>query len=256
MDIRFLAVIFLVAALMEMLSKMMKKARQREIEDEAAPKQVDPLARVFKELELFPDAEETPEQVRRELEHGAGGRSARREEAGPGTEEPLGEPAGKWALPQSSPRGRPAGGSVEPVAPSGRVGAPPRPRVERMFEPAGPAEAPVLPVQVPASPELKAAPSRDRGPRPVEVRSREFRPREAREVPHRRTEARPAPAAAGAMPVERDSVRAEGRGGTDGTGEQGVLSLGSVRGLRRLVVAREVLGPPLALRGEEPFSDR
>jgi len=85
MDIRFLAIIFLVAALMEMLAKMMRKAKQREIEGEAAPRSVDPLAQVFKEMELLPDVDEVLEPGRKELERGGEGRSARGEEAGPGT---------------------------------------------------------------------------------------------------------------------------------------------------------------------------
>ncbi len=254
MDIRFLAIIFLVAALMEMLAKMMRKAKQREIEDEATPRSVDPLAEVFKELKLVAEDEETPEPARREQEHRAEGRSARREEAGPGTEEPRGEPSEIWALPASPPQERPAGGSLMPLAPSGRVAEPPRPRAGRLFEPEGTEESPMAPVPAPVSPEMKTVPPRDRAPRPVEVRSREFRPREAREiVTHRRTETRPASVAAVPVPAERVPGREGERVRTYGTGGHGVLSLGSVRGLRRLVVAREVLGPPLALRGEEPF---
>ena len=254
MDIRFLAIIFLVAALMEMLAKMMRKAKQREIEDEAAPRRVDPLAQVFKEMDLLPDVDEVLEPGRKELERGAEGRSARREEAAPGTEEPHGEPSEIWALPVSPPQERPARGSPMPLAPSRRVAEPSRRRADRLFEPVGPEESPVAPVSAPVSPEMKAVPPRDRAPRPVEVRSREFRPREAREiVTHRREEARPASVAAGPVLAERVPAREGERVRTDGPGGNGVLSLGSVRGLRRLVVAREVLGPPLALRGEEPF---
>lgn len=257
MDIRILAVIFLVAALMEMLAKMMRKARQRELEGEEPPRTVDPLAQVFKELKLVEEDEETPEPARRELEQRAGGRSARGKEAGgAGTEEPGGEPSEIWALPSSQPRERPAGGAVA-LSPSGPAAKPSRPRVERLFEPTEPADSPLPPVPVPASPELETAPPRDRAPRPVEVRSREFRSREAREiVPHRRTEARPAPAASAPAAAEHVSGREGGRGRGDATREPGVLGLGSVRGLRRLVVAREVLGPPLALRGEESNPNR
>jgi len=179
MDIRILAVIFLVAALMEMLAKKMRKARERELEGEERPRTVDPLAEVFKELKLVAEDEETPEPARRELEQRAGGRSAHREEPGPGTEEPLGEPSEIWALPSSTPRERPAGGTVA-LSPSGPAAEPSRPRVDRLFEPAGPADSPLPPVPVPASPDLKTVPPRDRVPRPVEVRTREFRPREAR----------------------------------------------------------------------------
>lgn len=253
MDIRFLAIIFLVAALMEMIAKMMRKARAREVEGEERPRAVDPLAQVFKEL--VAEDEETAEPARRELERRAAGRSARREEAGPDTEEPVGEPSDTWALPSSPQREGSAGGPVARPAPSRRAAEPSPPRVDRLFDPAGPAESPAPPV--PASPELETVPPRDRAPRPIEVRSREFRPREAREVvPHRRAESRPAAAAAGPEPAEHVPGWGGGRGRTDGTGEPRVPGLGSVRGLRRLVVAREVLGPPLALRDEEPFSNR
>ena len=253
MDIRFLAIIFLVAALMEMLSKMMRKAREREVEGEAAPRSVDPLAEVFKELKLVAEDEQTPEPARREPERGAEEPSSRREEAGPGTEEPRGEPSEIWALPVSPPQERPAGRSSMPPAPSGPVTEPSRPRADRLFEPARPEESPMAPVPVPASPEMKPVPPRDRAPRPVEVRSRESRPREAREiVTHRRTETQPASVADGQVPAERVPGRVGERMRTDGPAGHGVLSLGSVRGLRRLVVAREVLGPPLALRDEEP----
>ncbi|MDE2763129.1 MAG: hypothetical protein OXQ94_04225 [Gemmatimonadota bacterium] len=259
MDIRFLAIIFLVAALMEMLAKVMRKARQREIEGEERPRSADPLAQVFKEMDLLPDIEEPLDPVRQALESGAEGPSRRVEEAAPGTVEPRGEAADPWALPTSQPRKSPDGDAGGLPVPSGKDAEPPdsRPRVDRMFEPPGPAGSPAFAVPVPASPESRAAPARDRAPRPVEVRSREFRPREAREVvPHRRVEARPDSAAAGEVPTERARGRVGGRGRAEGTWEHGVLSLGSVRGLRRLVVAREVLGPPLALRGEEPFRSR
>ncbi len=258
MDIRFLAIIFLVAALMEMLAKVMRKARQREIEGEDAPRRVDPLAQAFKEMELLPDVEEALEPARKELERGRRERSALGREAEPGAEDVAsgaedagGESAEPWALPVSPSRARP---DLPPV-PSRRVAKPvdSRPRVERLFEPAEPVEPPWAPEPVPAAPELHTVPARDRAPRPVEVRSREFRPRDGREVVRRSAEPDTAPVTAGALPEERSPGRVEkGRIAAD-VAEAGVLGLGSVRGLRRLVVAREVLGPPLALRGEEPY---
>ena len=229
MDIRFLAVIFLVAALMEMIAKMMRKARAAELEDGSAPKSVDPLAQVFRELELLPEDEEAPEPVRPESEPRAQEWSRRTEEVGRGRVDPGGEPAGPWALPSPASR---AGQVVEPVV-----------RAE--------------PVPLPTPRAAPVVPSRDRTPRPVEVRSREFRPREAREIVRRpRTDMRPAPVAARVVPGEGAPGRAETRRGGEGAGESGVLGLGSVGGLRRLVVAREVLGPPVALRDEERFPDR
>ena len=231
MDIRFLAIIFLVAALMEMIAKMMRKARAAEMEDVSRPKSVDPLAEVFRELELLPEDEEAPEPVRRESEPGAQEPSGRTEEVGRGRGDPGSESAEGWALPSPASR---AGQVVEPVVLAEPV-PPPTPRA-----------APVVP-------------SHDRTRRPVVVRSREFRPREAREIVRRpRTDMRPAPVAARVVPGEGEGVpgRAETRRGGEGDSESGVLGLGSVRGLRRLMVAREVLGPPLALRDEERFPDR
>lgn len=229
MDIRFLAIIFLVAALMEMLAKRMRKARERELEGEEPPRTVDPLARVFKEMDLLPDMEDSPDPIRQALQSGAG-EPSRRMEVAPDTAE-----------------GR--GAAAEPPDL--------RPRVEEMAEPTRPAGPRTRPVPAPVFQEVQVVPSRDRAPRPVEVRSREFRPREAREVvPHRRAEARPDSVDAGGVPAEHAPGRKGGRGRGDGTREPGVLGLGSVRGLRRLVVAREVLGPPLALRGEEPNPNR
>lgn len=230
MDIRFLAIIFLVAALMEMLAKRMRKAREREIEGEERPRSADPLAQVFKEMDLLPDAEDSPDPIRQALESGAGAPSRRMEEVAPDAAEGRGAAAETWDL---------------------------RPRVEEMAEPTRPAGPRTRPVPAPVSQEVQVVPSRDRAPRPVEVRSREFRPREAREVvPHRRAEARPDSMDAGGVSAEHVPGREGGRGRGDGTREPGVLGLGSVRGLRRLVVAREVLGPPLALRGEEPNPNR
>ena len=217
MDIRFLAIIFLVAALMEMIAKMMRKARAAEMEDGSAPKRVDPLAEVFRELQLSPEDEEAPEPARRESEPGAQERSRRTEEVGRGRVDPGSEPAEPWALPSAASR---AGQVVEPAVPAGPVPLP------------TPRAAPV-------------------------VRSREFRSREAREIVRRpRTDVRPAPVAARVVPGMGAPGRAETRRGGEGAGESGVLGLGSVRGLRRLLVAREVLGPPVALRDEERFPDR
>lgn len=262
MDIRFLAIIFLVAALMEMLAKMMRKAKQREIEGEAAPRSADPLAQAFKEMELLSDVDEALEPVRQELERGRRERSALGREAEPGAEDVAsgaedagGEPAEPWALPVSPSRAGPAGRPDLPPVPSRRVAKPvdSRPRVERLFEPAEPVVPPWAPEPVPAAPELHTVPARDRAPRPVEVRSREFRPRDGQEVVRRSAEPDTAPVAAGVLPEERSPGRVEkGRIAAD-VAEAGVLGLGSVRGLRRLVVAREVLGPPLALRGEERY---
>ena len=247
MDIRFLAVIFLIAALIEMLAKMMRKARAAQVEDGSEPKKVvDPMARVFEEMNLLPGIEETIDPTAREAEPGAGERRHRAERAGPdmtgGAHEPASggpqrEPDDPWALPSAT-------------SPTAKIAEPVVAEPTAWPEPSVPAE----PVPAPASEEI--VPYRDRSPRPIEVRSREFRPREAREiVPRSRDEADPAPVVAGAV-KERAPGEAGGRRGVEGMGGSAVPGLGSVRDLRRLVVAREVLGPPLARRGEERFTER
>ncbi len=188
MDIRFIAIIFLIAALMEMISKALKKGRGAGIEDGSETGSVDPLRRALEDMQLLPGADD--------------------ERVEPGRDIPV------------------------PGAGERRV------RV-RVVEP----ESTVEPVP-PAEP-TKVVPYRDRAPRQIEVRSREARPLPPR--PRPRAERRPVPVVAG---TARKEVAAEREGAVRGGG----LGLGSVSGLRRLVVAREVLGPPLALRDNDPES--
>ena len=182
MDIRFIAIIFLIAALMEMISKALKKRRGAGIEDGSETGSVDPLRRTLEDMQLLPGADERVEPGRDIPVPGAGERRVR----------------------------------VRVVEPESTV------------EPVPPAE----PTQV--------VPYRDRAPRQIEVRSREARPL----PPRPRAERRPVPVVAG---TARKEVAAEREGAVRGGG----LALGSVSGLRRLVVAREVLGPPLALRDND-----
>lgn len=254
MDIRFIAVIFLVAALMEMLAKMARKRRgEEELEEREAPRPADPLAGVLEEMRrLSPGDEsarevgpEAPERVVRERRVPAGEVELRV----PGSPS---EPVVPGRPPSS--RDRPAAAPPTPLSPPEQVDEPVtlRSQFERMFEPMPQRPAPPVVVPEPPPPEPVVS-RRDRSPRPVEVRSREVRPREARDLAERTwTEERDAPA-------EVSTVRTDGgrrRMETGWGGEGGALGVGSVRGLRRLVVAREVLGPPLALRGEEPFTER
>ena len=257
MDIRFLAVIFLIVALMEMLAKMARKRRGEEegLEDRVEPpRPADPLAGVLEEMQRLTRGDEgggevgpePPEPVARDRRSPGG-------EMGLRVPESPREPAAPVKPP---PRERPATDDLMPHAPSERAPEPVtlRGQIERMFEPMP--QPPATPVVVPEpSPQPKAVvPRRDRSPRPVEVRSREARPREARDLVERTwTEERAAVAAVPKSGGDGGRRRAEvGWGGEGGAG----AGLGTVRDLRRLVVAREVLGPPLALRGEEPFSER
>ncbi|MDE2794233.1 MAG: hypothetical protein OXL34_05375 [Gemmatimonadota bacterium] len=253
MDIRFIAAIFLIAALMEMLAKMARKRRGEEegLEDGTAPRRpADPLAGVIEELQRLPRGEEQGLEVAPEV----GDRPIREQRVREREVDPR-APEVKWELDvpdESAPL--PERPTLDPVAPPPVVEPVTlRGQIERMFEPMPqPAAAPVAVPEPPPQPK-PVVPRRDRSPRPVEVRSREVRPREARDLVERAwTEERAAIAAVPEAVADGRRRRAEVGWG----GEGGGPGLGSVRDLRRLVVAREVLGPPLALRGEEPLKDR
>lgn len=238
MDIRFIAVIFLIAALMEFLGKLARKRREEELEGEVErPRVADPLAGVLEEMRRLPGGDEPGRETGLETDV-RGGRER----------EPEREP-----VMSAGPTPSRESMFVETVAPAppDRVAEPvtPRARIERLFDPMTQPRA--VPVVEPEPPP-KVAPvvsRRDRSPRPVEARSREGRPREARALEERAWTGERA-TVGGEADGARRRVRA--RRGAEGAG----LDLGSVGGLRRLVVAREVLGPPLALRGEEPFTER
>ena len=200
MDIRFIAIIFLIAALMEMISKALKKKRGVGIEDGSGAESVDPLRRALEETPWSMELDEDPLPGRGTTEGGAGERPDRVRIAEPDASYP----------------------------------------VARVVEQAPPRRATEVPAPVSPPGPAPMAPYRDRAPRPVEVRSREARPLPSR----RRVETPPVRVVAGTVGDEVVSPRQGlGRGGPSGG-----LDLGSVSGLRRLIVAREVLGPPLALR--------
>ena len=120
------------------------------------------------------------------------------------------------------------------------------------------------PVDEPAVPEPAI---RDRAARPIVVRSREPRPVERRPertgseaesavrerqvappiFPERKLPAAP-PLPARPSPVARRSTRPRR---TRASGPEDRLGLGTLGGLRSAIVAREVLGPPLALRDDD-----
>ena len=234
MDIRLLAIIALIAALMEILGKLARKRAAKEAEDGSRPARADPFGSVMEELEWLPmddDQAVQPTPAR------AAPVSERRE---PVAElEPPVWPPPPEAEPPVWPS--PSRGIEPPVRPSPRaVEAAPPPR--RTVEPASP------PVRA-----ARVVEYRDRAPREIKVRSREARPVEPRRaVPARRVDEVRVPVVA-----RRAAEGAAARGAgpeqpvIPGVGVGHGLGLGSVSGLRRLVVAREVLGPPLALRDEE-----
>ena len=203
MDIRLLAIIALIVALMEMLGKAARKRAANQEQDGSRPPRADPFASVMEELEWLPmdegrEAKPTPEGAALVAERPVPPREV---------EPPVWPPPPRETLPPVWPPPR----TVEPAPPPSRAVAPalPQRRAGQVVE------------------------YRDRAPRAIEVRSREARTVE------RRAKGAASQGAGAERLVVPDAGRSEG------------LGLRSVSGLRRLVVAREVLGPPLALRDEE-----
>lgn len=209
MDIRFLLILAVVAAIMEILGRLARRGAGTGAPRVQGPDGADPLMQQLEELEWVPgshDDEDDRPAPRRE-------RTAPERPAAAIAPEPAREP-------------EPLSRELPPV---------PLPRQQR--------PAPVPRQQRPPPPPEPVVVLRDRAPRPVPVRSREPRPVEVRPAGVRRVE----PSLVKPHPVEREAAaRAGGAGGAGGR-----LGLGTVDGLRRLVVAREVLGPPIALRDGE-----
>ena len=145
------------------------------------------------------------------------------------------------------------GEAREAAIPQARVGGDQRvvpavvQRAEAVAPPAGrvPAAAPPVPIR-----ESRVLELRDRAPREIQVRSREPRAMEERPSP---TDLQPpgevavGPVSPRVQPKQHPPPATRRSRSTD-VGKR--LGLGSADDLRRLVVAREVLGPPLAMRDE------
>ena len=223
MDIRLLAIIALIVALMEILGKLARKRAAKEAEDGSRPARVDPFASVMEELEWLPmDDDQTAKPT-----PGVAALIAERPVPPAEVEPPVWPPP----PPEVEPPVWPAPRTVEPAPPPSWAVAPalPQRRAGQVVE------------------------YRDRAPRAIEVRSREARTVERRRaVPSRRVEEVPVPVVArrAAKAVASKGDGPKQRVVPDASRSEG-LGLRSVSGLRRLVVAREVLGPPLALRDEE-----
>lgn len=204
MDIRFLLILAVVAAIMEILGRLARRSAGTGAPRVQGPDGADPLMQQLEELEWVPgthDEEDDTPAPRRERPAAAAAPERVRE-------------------PERLP--------LPPELPPAAVPREPRP-------------APV-PRQPPPAPE-RVVVFRDRAPRPVPIRSREARRVEVRPVAPRPVALPPVKP----RPVEREASASVG--GPGGAG--GRLGLGTVNGLRRLVVAREVLGPPIALRDGE-----
>lgn len=207
MDIRFLLILAVVAAIMEILGRLARRGAGTGAPRVPGPDGGDPLMQQLEELEWVPGAHDDEDDT-----------------PGPRRERAALEVPAAQAVPE---RVR----EPEPLPPE-----PPTAPVPRQPRPAA------TPRQPPPAPE-RVMLLRDRAPRPVPVRSREPRRVEVRPVEPRLV----APPRVKPRPDEQVAAASVGRAG----GAGGRLGLGTVGGLRRLVVAREVLGPPIALRDEE-----
>lgn len=179
-------------------------------------------------------------------------------------EDPGAEPgAPRTSVPARAGRDQPAlvalqrGEAAAPPPARGLSAAPGLPVAERH-----PASAPPVPVREARVLELRDRSPReiqgpDRSPREIVLRDRsprevELRDRSPRDVELRGGDPRPVEhgrsAGAAGTPELSPPPAPVRRTRSGGVGDR--LGLGSASGLRRLVVAREVLGPPLALRKE------
>ena len=229
MDLRFLAVIFLVIAIMEAIGKLLKKARLAEAdgEQEQEPQRPrDPLAEVFRDLrlgQLGDDAAKPAARLVREAVERA---------------VPMAEDRGE-AVPEAASGGR--GAESRLPSPVGH------PRERR--PPPGPAPTPVRRSRETPPPFPSPLPRRRLRRVRVPVQS----PAPAAAVRQRTPSHEPIPAMAAlrrragsdgiaAAPTPRSPQRHPWDGA--------VAAYISPTTLRHLVVAREVLGPPVALRAE------
>ncbi|MXX55413.1 MAG: hypothetical protein F4205_10665 [Gemmatimonadetes bacterium] len=224
MDLRFIAVVMAIAVIMDMLGRM---ARKRAADQQGPP------GEEWDMLKALAEGREPPGPAAEEL------RPARRGQ----------QVAGGFELWSETPAGPGARDLVE---------------LKSVVEPSAPE-----PVIEPAAPEPVI---RDRAARPIVVRSREPRPVEQRPewadpqeeldvhtrplpapLPPERKLPTPTRRPASSPPAPRRWPRPRPAGTA---GPEDALGLGTIGGLRKALVAREVLGPPIALRGEDGGPER
>ncbi|MDE2782970.1 MAG: hypothetical protein OXK77_08440 [Gemmatimonadota bacterium] len=218
MDLRFIAVVMAIAVIMDMLGRM---ARKRAADQQGEP---GPPGEEWDMLKALAEGREPPGPAAGEVQ------PARRERQVAGGFE-------LWSETPARPRAR------DPV------------ELKPVVEPAAP--EPVI---------------RDRAARPIVVRSREPRPVEQRPewadpqeeldvatpplptpLPPERKPPTPTRRPASSPPAPRRWTRPRPAGTA---GPEDALGLGTIGGLRKALVAREVLGPPIALRGEDGGPER
>lgn len=222
MDLRFLAVIFLVIAIMEAIGKLLKKARLAETnekQEEEPPRPRDPLAEVFRDLrlgQLGDDVVKPAGQIVREaLAKAVPAEDAA--EAAPLAAEKVDAPD------DVPPEPRPRELRRQPERDPAMV---PPPQASRPTAP--PTSPPPAPAPAPAA--RRRTPRHEPIPAMAALRRREGRDGIA---------TAPTPRSPRALPW-------------DGA----VASYNSPTTLRHLVVAREVLGPPVALRTDQDPVER
>lgn len=239
MDIRFIVVLAIIAMVMDFLGRMARKRQGLMLPDQ------DEGVEGADMLDVLTGEEREPFVSRGRLAPGEGAAGGERSPSGqrPGAADrrpPLGLPSPSERLDRLAAAREAAESFVAPM-----VKPPPEPV----------ADVPVPLGQQPHR-EARALELRDRAPREIEVRSREPRSTERRPLPVEepriqavRQSAAPTPPAA-VSPSSSAAARrpAEIRPAQGSVGDR--LGLGSATALRRAVLVREVLGPPLALRDE------
>ncbi|MYG81431.1 MAG: hypothetical protein F4187_06545 [Gemmatimonadetes bacterium] len=228
MDIRFIIAMMVIAMIMDFLGRMARKRRGLMPPDEDGAAEGADLLNAL--------AGEEPEPVVRRQPVASGEQLYR---AGPG----LGPPPGGERLDPVRAAREAAREAVREAA--GTLVAPiARPASEPPDEVAVPPSRSTFDEEETTIPGARTLELRDRAPREIEIRSREPRPLERRAAPEERVRAVPRPVARVAPDSSADSPDA--RLAEDSVGDR--LGLGSAAALRRAVLVREVLGPPLALR--------
>ncbi len=229
MDFRFYAVVALVIAIMEIASRIAKKGQEREDSGSADPRAGGGLLRRMEEIVLSAEADEPPSR------RGGAERAV--------VARPRVEPRNRAARPAPQPRVRARVGGGD----SGRASN--RPSLGEAFFRSLQSLAQEEPVpSLQRAPELQVVAGDRRGTQRDEGEADVGRESRRTALP-----TGVGRESSGDQQAKREAVPHRSGIGTDpsGTLHPRLPGLYSTRGLRRFVVAREVLGPPLALREEE-----
>lgn len=230
MDLRFMAIVMAIAIIMDILGRMARKrAGEQQLEQ--------PPEEGWNVLQALADADELPDKLLRDASPPGGTQSKTREAPDRKPVARVDVPAIDPSVPRFDPIVWPEPVELEPTAPE---------RVARDAvapEPIGRVPDVVLAAARPER-EPWEPPIRDRAARPIEVRSRV-----PRTVDRESRTARPSPEIERTPHPLADVATLSRRSRSSDVADR--LGLTDARALRRIVVAREVLGPPLALRDDE-----